>query len=239
MPQPFSSRDEIKRDVLHEWVKKALEWTALHRQTFFSILGTSAIAVIVFLFILSNFRNLQKQAWERYSAGQNWVYAKNPDNAMNFFNDVINNYSRTPAAKYALLAKGDLLYQQKKFSEAVECYKKCLDRNPPKIILPFALSGLGIAQEDSNDFPSAIATYKRFVSDFPDHYLTPKIYESLARVYELSLNPDAAKEVYEKIITMYPGSLWSEKARLHYQKFAPQPFQTSPTPAQPENPSDR
>ena len=37
--------------------------------------------------------------------------------------------------------------------------------------------------------------------------------------------PDAAKEIYEKMITMFPGTMWSEKARLRYQGLSPQPFQ--------------
>lgn len=234
MPQPFSTRDELKRDLLQEWVKQSLEWIAAHRQTFFSVLGTIVVSALVLIFIITNLRNLRRQAWERYSAGQNWVYANNPDNALNFFNEVINNYARTPAAIYALLSRGDLLYRQRKFPEATDSYKQCLGKDPPKMILPFVLSGLGVAQEDGKDFAGAITTYKQFISEFPDHYLAPKIYESLARVYELSLNPDAAKEVYEKIITMFPATLWSEKARLRYQTLAPQPFQTPAQTAPPK-----
>jgi tetratricopeptide (TPR) repeat protein len=95
------------------------------------------------------------------------------------------------------------------------------------VILPFILASMGAAQEDQGDFNAAVATYKRLLAEFPDHFLTTKAYESLARSYELSKNPDAAKEIYEKIITMFPGTIWSEKARLRYQTLAPNPFQMS------------
>lgn len=229
MPQPFSSRQELKRDLLQEWMKKAVDWIAAHRQTFFSILGTAAVSIAVISFIVINFKNLRTQAWEKYSAGQNWMMANQPDNALNFFNEVIQNYSRTPAAIYSLLAKGDLLYQQKRYAEARESYQQCLEKKPAKILLPFVLSGLGAAQEDQGDFTAAIATYKQFVSEFPDHFLAPKIYEALARVYELSLNPEAAKEIYEKMIVAFPGSYWAEKARNRYQRLAPPPFPTGST----------
>lgn len=201
-----------------------MDWIAEHRQTFFSILGTAAVSIAVISFIVINFKNLRTQAWEKYSAGQNWMMANQPDHALNFFNEVIDNYSRTPAAIYSLLAKGDLLYQQKKYAEARESYQQCLAKDPPKILLPFVISGLGAAQEDQGDFTAAIATYKQFVSEYPDHFLVPKIYEALARVYELSLNPDAAKEIYEKMIVAFPGSYWAEKARNRYQKLAPTAF---------------
>lgn len=228
MPQPFSSRQELKRDLLQEWVKKSVEWIAAHRQTFFSIVGTLAVSIAVIAFIIVNFKNLRTQAWERYSSGQNWMLANQPDNAMSFFNDVIQNYARTPAAIHALLAKGDLLYQQRKYAEAIESYRQCLDKKPSKMILPLVLSGLGSAQEDQGDFAAAITTYKQFVSEFPDHFLAPKMYEALARVYEVSLNPDAAKEIYEKIIVAFPGTYWSEKARIRYQKLAPQLLRSAP-----------
>jgi len=228
MAQTYSSREDIKKDPLQEWTRISLEWIAANRQTFFSIAGTVAVVVIIFAFMVANFHNLRKQAWEKYSSGQNWVYANKPANAIGLFNEVLENYSHTPAATYALLSKGNVLYSQKNYPEAIDSFKKCLERNPPKIILPFVLTALGSAQEDSGDYASAIATYKKVISDFPDHYLSPKMYESLARAYELSLNPDAAKEVYEKIITMFPGTYWSEKARQRYHQISPEPFQNMP-----------
>lgn len=218
---------------MQKWVRVALEWIASHRQTFYSIVGTVAVVVLIIGFTISNFRNLKNQAWEKYFAGQSWALSNNPDNATNFYKDVVNNYAHTPAASYALLGTGDLLYRQRKFQEAIDAYKQSLDKNPPKIILPFVLASLGAAQEDKGDYAEAINTYKRFISEFPDHYLTPKIQESLARTYEVTLNPDAAKEIYEKIITMYPSTLWSERSRNRYQTLAPQPFQMSPANNQP------
>lgn len=225
--QTLSSHEELKRDPLQDSVRSGLEWIAAHRQTFFSIVGTLAVLIVVAAFIVSNFRNLRQQAWERYSAGQNWAYSGNADNAINQFNEVINQFSRTPAAAYAVLSKGDILYQQRKFPEAVEAYKQCIDRDPPKVILPFAMSALGNAQEDQGDFQGAIASYKDFLSRFPDHLLAPKVHEALGRTYELALNPDAAKETYEKIITLYPSTLWAEHARKRYQVLNPQPFQSN------------
>lgn len=227
MPQPFSSRQDIKRDPLQDWVKIALGWVVTHRQTFFSVVGTVVVALVVALFVMANFRSLKRQAWERYSAGQNWLNANNPDNAMNFFNEVINNYGRTPAATYSLLAKADMLYRQRKFGESIEVYRQCLAKDPPAIIFPFVLSGLAIAQEDNGDYTSAIETYRQFTLNNPDHLLAPKSYESLARVYELTRNVEAAKEIYEKIITMFPATFWAEKARQRYQILTPRPFQDS------------
>lgn len=229
MPQPYSTRDDIKGDPFQEYVQKGLEWIATHRQTFFSIVGTVAVVVVVVLFIIGNFKNVRRDAWERYASGINWMAAKNADNAMNMFNEVINNYGRTPAAEYALLAKGDLLYAQRNFTESIQAFKQCLEGNPKRILLPFVHSGLGTAYEDNGDYTNAISSYKQFVNEFPSHYMAPKIYESLARNYELSRNPDAAKEVYEKVITMFPDTLWAQKARVRYQMLAPQPFQSLPS----------
>ncbi|OGR82012.1 MAG: hypothetical protein A2902_02275 [Elusimicrobia bacterium RIFCSPLOWO2_01_FULL_64_13] len=228
MAQPFSSRDDIKRDVFQDSMKKALDWISRRRQTFFSIVGTAAVAAVVGVFVAANFRSLKKQAWERYSAGQNWAYAGDAAKAMGLFDDVLANFARTPAASYTLLAKADLLYNQKRFADAARAYRDCLSRDLPKAIRPYALAGLGCAQEDQGDFPGAVESYRQFTASYPDHILSPKIYESLGRVYELSMNLEAAKESYEKIITMFPGTFWSERARVRYQILAPQPFQSSP-----------
>lgn len=225
MPQVLSSREELKKDPLQEYFKQALEWIEGHRQTFYSAVGTVVVVAVVAAFIVTNFKNLRKQAWERYSSGQNAMIMQNWDGAIGTFDDVINNYGRTPAATYALLSKGDVLYRKGDYQGAIASYKLCLEKNPPKIILPLVLISMGTAQEDAADPNSAIETYKRFTSEFPDHYLAPKAYESLGRAYETTLNPDAAKGIYEKIITLFPGTSWAETARLRYQAISPAPFQ--------------
>ncbi len=234
MPQTLSSREDLKTDLFQSGIGKLLDWISHHRQTFFSIVGTLAVGGILTAFILSNFINLRKQAWERYAAGHNWSVSNEPTKSLSHFDDVIQNFSHTPAVVYAHLSKGDLLYRGRKLDEAIVHYQHCLEKKPNKFIHPFVLESLGAAQEEKGDIAASIATYKQFLQDFSDHYLAPKVYESLGRVYELSLNPDAAKEIYEKIITMYPTTLWSEKAKLRYQIISPQPFQTS-SPSSKEN----
>ena len=237
MAQPFSTRDDLKRDILQDTLKLGFDWVAANRQTFFSVLGTVGVAGVVAVFVFTNFQNLKRQAWERYNLGQTRAATNNPQNAISTFDEVVSKFGRTPAAAYALLGKGDVLYQQRRYPDAIAAYRQCLEKSPSKIIAPFVLAGLGAALEDSGDYTGAIETYKQFTSNYPDHILAPKMYESLARTYELSKNLDAAKEVYEKIITMFPETFWSEKARGRYQALAPQPFQNVPAPASQGAPS--
>lgn len=225
MGQTLQSRRDLKTDLFQSAVNSALNWIGNHRQTFFSIVGTLVVGGILTAYIVTNFISLRKQAWDRYAAGHNWSISNQPEKGLSHFDDVIQNFSHTPAATYAFLSKGDLLFRGRKFEEAITQYQECLKKNPNKTILPFLLQSLGAAQEEKGDYNAAITTYKQFLADFSDHTLAPKVYESLGRVYELALNPDAAKEIYEKIITVYPTTLWSEKAKVRYKILAPQPFQ--------------
>ncbi len=233
MPQVLSSREQLKKDPLQESIKKGIEWAGTHRQTFFSVIGTAAVALVVGAFIISNFKNVREQAWERYSAGQNAMIMQNWDGALGLFNDVTTNYGRTPAAAYAMLSKGDVLYRQGKYAESLESYKECLKNDPPRVILPLVLASKGAAEEDSGDYNAAAETYRKFVTEFQDHFLSPKVYEALGRSQELAHNPDAAKETYGQIITLFPGTPWAEVAKARYQSISPQPFQN----AQPGGPS--
>ncbi len=228
MSQPFSTRDDLKTDAFQEQIKLALEWVAANRQKFFTAVGTVAAVIAVIAFVATNMMSLRRQAWDKYNMAQTWAATNNPQNALGVYDEIINSFGRTPAAAYALLGKGDVLYQQKRYPESIESYKKALAKSPAKIILPYIYSGLGAAQEDSGNFLDAIESYKQFTANYPDHMLAPKVYESLARSYEFSRNLDAAKETYEKIITMFPDSFWAQKARDRYQALAPAPFQNAP-----------
>jgi len=228
MPQPFSTRDDLKQDPFQAKIHAALEWIAAHRQTFLRIVGTLAVTAVLAALAAASFRSLNRQAWEHYNRAQGLAAADTPENtqnALNSYDNVITKFGRTKAAVFALLGKGDLLYREKRLAEAIEAYQKCLAKKPSKRIIPFALCGLGAAQEDNGDFSGAIETYKQFTANDPNHILAPKIYESLARCYEFSKNTDAAKEVYEKIITAFPDSLWAQNAQKRYLALAPAPFQ--------------
>ena len=184
MPQQISSREDLKKDPFQDRIQLALEWIAAHRQTFFSIVGTLVVVIVIAVFVATNLRTLNTQAWERYNRGQGWAQAGNPQNAISSYDDVITNFGRTKAAAYAMLGKGDILYRQRQLPEAIKTYQECLSKGPSKLLAPFALSGLGAAQEDSGDFAGAIETYKQFTSNYPDHFLAPKMYEYQARCYE-------------------------------------------------------
>ena len=226
MAQTSFSREDLKSDLFQTGIKNTLEWIANNRQTFFSVVGTIVIGGIIAAYIFTNFINLKNQAWDRYAAGHNWSISNQPEKSLSYFDDVIQNYSHTPAAAYAHLSKGDLLFRSHKFAEAITEYQESYSQKPPKPIIPFLLQSLGAAQEEKGDYAASITSYKQFLLDYSDHYLAAKVYESLGRVYELSHNPDAAKEIYEKIITMFPSTLWAEKAQVRYQIISPQPFQS-------------
>jgi TolA-binding protein len=90
---------------------------------------------------------------------------------------------------------------------------KILELKKIKSILPHTLYLLGQCYQNLNDFTNAINTYNNFISKYPNHFLTPRVYESLAITYELAGEKENARNVYDKLNILYPGSYWSNLAQ--------------------------
>src|SRR5258706_11430450 len=98
MPQPYSTRDDLKQDPLQEYLRIILEWILANRQTFLSAAGTLAVAAVAAAFVFSGLRSRNRQAWEKYNFAQTWAVTNNPKNAIDTYSEVVANFGNSPAA---------------------------------------------------------------------------------------------------------------------------------------------
>ncbi len=206
------SHQDLKKNELADILYAVMEWIKNNRQTFYSIVGIAAGIILFTVFVLTQYYSVRMRVSDKLSIAQALIYHNQVDQGLALLNEVISQYSSSPAASMARLTKAEYLISQRKYKEAKDMTAYVMGNGKPAAVVPLAYPYMGNIQEDMQDYQGAISTYNEFLTKFPEHFLLPKILESLGRVYELSGANEQAKTIYQRLSTEYKGAKWEQNA---------------------------
>jgi TolA-binding protein len=209
----MSTRHDLKKNELADMVLIAVEWIRNNRNTFFSILAIAAGVLLFSVFFFTRLQTMKVRAEDKLSMAMGQLQQGAAPQGLATLDEIINSYGGTVAASRARLFKADYLISQNKFKEAEQAVQPVISAGKPKEVVPLAYETLGVIQEDEGNFTDALKTYTTFLEKYPEHFLTPKIYESIGRIRELTGAPQEARSMYEKLATLYPGTAWAQRAQ--------------------------
>lgn len=194
-------------------------------QTYATGAGLVLLFGVLAIYFFSSYNETKKSYWEKISMAQGYAFQGMTNQALQILDDVITKYPTSVIAQYARLNKGNILFDTKNYNLAVTVYQEVINTGKQKAILPFAYAGLGQSKENLMDYTGAEAVYKEGIVKYPEHFITPRIYDSLARVYIFMGKIEEAKQTYEKLATLYPGTYWSGAAQKFIFSVTQQPGQ--------------
>lgn len=206
-------RNELKKNELEEIVLKIIFWIKNNKQVFIGAASTVGIICFFAVFLFMRLNTMKTRSADKLSMAQGMIYQGQIDNGMKVLDEIISQYSRTESSFKARLLKAEYLILEKKYEEAEKAVFPVVLNGKPKNIIPLAAVVLGTIQEDRTKFTEAVQTYNSFLSKYSDHFLAPKVYESLGRVYEMLGSKQEAKNAYEKLSTLYPATGWAQRAQ--------------------------
>ena len=142
------------------------------------------------------------------------------------FNDAIKKYDVLLAKKnlsrvlriYVLKEKSLLLYHLEDYEKSIYAYRQCINLKPNIFIQPLIYVGLLTVYMDAGLYDEATELCEGFLSKFPNHYLTGKIYYLFGIVSELNHDIKGANRNYSELISNYEDTLWSNKATVRYSE---------------------
>jgi tetratricopeptide (TPR) repeat protein len=142
--------------------------------------------------------NLSK-AYANFSVG-------NQDAGLAILNDLVANYSKTPAAYQARLFLGDYYTSIQNYNDALTVLTDTKNDAEPATIRPLALARIINIWDIRGEWVNAKDASEEFVKKYPDNFLTKSVYLSLARYYALLGDAANVQRVCNEILTKYPGS---------------------------------
>ncbi len=211
------SRHELNKNNLAEYMDGSIEWAMNNRNTFYAVAGAIVGLIIFGIFFFSRLQEARLRNEEKLSMAQYMVRSNDASQVgqgMGTLAEVIRADANSSTGIRAAITKANALSAQQNYNDAEATLQEVLNTGKgDKRLLPLASSVLGILYENTGKYQQAIDVYNKCLAKFPNSFLSPRIYESLARVQELSGKAQEAKGTYERIITLYPASAWAANAQ--------------------------
>lgn len=116
-------------------------------------------------------------------------------------------------------AKSELLLLQHRYKEAFQWMDTIATKFPQSVLNDDLIYLKGKANELQGQWEQASGYFKQIISTYPTELLADDALFHLANIQRIHFKDDsAAMESYLKIIDQYPGSIYSEEARLSIRR---------------------
>lgn len=206
----FSARK--KKSKIRDFVDFIGKEFKENRTRFFTIIGFTVGFIIFGVFFFARIQTLEFNASDRLTTAYMYISAGETQQAVNFLNDTINLYPKTPSAYQARLVKADLLIEHKEYDLALPLLKETYEKAKPETFKPLALVRIIYLYDCQKDYDNAIMYANEFINKYSTHFYIKDIYMNLAHYYISKDSPEDAKRVYNEIITMFPETAQAEYA---------------------------
>ena len=249
-----SERHKLKHDKYADTVAKAAEWAREHRTQLLVALAVVLLACTVATWLTLSRQSAEQTAGDLLSEVRNKAYIvsfmleKTDEETISEVvagcDQIATDYPRTEAAPLALLRAGQVLNQTGRPDEAVSFFRRALELADNRSgTVALARRGLAEALEQSGKLKEAIANYQMLISSDGSPTDAQALWD-IARCHERLEETDKARDLYGKILTDSPDTLWAELARFRIERTAaasaPEVSEPplSPTPTPDPSPTD-
>ena len=202
---------------------RAFNFLTAHTQHL-KIIGI-VIGILVVLYLAGNayFGYVNNKGYEAYNeAYQAAVNTLKPDvkpeeleKAEALFSRVREDHGWAKASRLALPQLAFIKFQEKKYDEAIDLYKKFLEKaSGDKAYAPLAHMALAACYEAKGDLKAAM-DHLNPVINTPDHPFKEPAMLSLARLYRLDQKPEKARELMKEFVETFKESPFLPVAKTY------------------------
>jgi len=205
-----------KPDEFMSLTSKAIDFVKGHKRQF-DYLGTAVLGLIViYMGIYAYMRYINKKGQEAFNTAYYSMLNStdsngartDPKRTEELFNNVIEKYGMSKAAKLAIPELAYSKFEEKKYDEAIAMYeeylKKVSENDPCKSLARLSLSS---CYEQKGEYDNAVAPLEK-IMEGPDDYIKEQAMMSLARVYRLAGNQEKSDETINQFKETFPKSVF-------------------------------
>jgi tetratricopeptide (TPR) repeat protein len=172
------------------------------------LVGGGMIAAIAFSLV-----GLRARVLDQFAAARSQAMAGKNVEALEALNKLLESQKTGVIAVQALLTKGDLLTAQGRYDDAVAAFEQALRQADRPAYRALAVANIAQAREDGGKLQEAETLYQQFLKDFPDHFLTARMYLALGRVQQMQGKAAEGRATWERLVTLYPATTWGQLAQ--------------------------
>lgn len=211
---------EIHRNVIERFLMDAKDFIKNNQKltmySFIALLGAIVIAVAV-LIAVDHVNSVNEQRFDEIMDRLAKIKGPAEEDSMNkVIADLKKHIDSTyfgfshNAAYYVL---GNIYYDRRKWSEAEQNLVTYADKENKNLLAPIALLKAAFSLEEANDLKGAIGVYRRLEEKYADSVVADQVFYNYARVCAMNGDMVNARNYYNKVISTFPDSGYSQQAK--------------------------
>jgi len=127
------------------------------------------------------------------------------------FKNIAEKYGSTGAGKAALMQYADICYLTKNYDEAIKIYNLALGVLGETEFKTLILNGLAYSYEEKEDYEQAAKYFEMIISEEAAVMKDQALF-NLGRMYGKLGKPELEKEVFGRLVSEYPDSMYFDLA---------------------------
>lgn len=116
-------------------------------------------------------------------------------------------------SRSGLYVAAGLYFEAGMYEKALESYLKSADRSPRSFFAPLALQQAARSCEALGRNGEAVEICRRLEKDYADSAVADQVAYDAGRLYQMEGDLFKARESFNKVLTLFPGSPFAKKAR--------------------------
>ena len=199
-------------DILVNVLTKMVRFYKKHQTR---VLVTLVILVLVITGIILYTNHLKKvteNSWAAYYRAQIALLQEGQEAGFKQLDQIAADYKGTPAAAYAQLLKGDMLYSTENFAQAAPVYKE-LTADKNEMVRTLAALSQAAALQAAQNYQASIDVMNDFIAKNSKSFALPQAYLTLALSQELAGNKTQAVESYKYLLGNYTKTYFGKIAK--------------------------
>lgn len=215
----MSTRSELKENILASKLEIVIKWGMENRGPVLTIAGLTLAGLLLSSVFILRSREQKEFNVTRLAQVQALVIQKRYDQARSILEDMALINLSGPLAFQIPYYRGVTALGLKDYAAAQTYLKEAFDKGGDSPLKPLTLVNLGFAFEEAGDPAGAVEQYGRFMADFPEHFMAPRVQLLLGKALLRAGKEVEGKKALEQLVDLYPTSAWAENARSIMDKY--------------------
>jgi len=215
-PEKRITKRRMKQDKLVSTAFKAAEYAQKNKKYFIGGISAVVLIALVVYFVNLSISRKEGAAQELLGRAQLASAMQQPALAAADFQNIIEEYGSTPAAKRAMYFLAKLYYDQQKCDSAVYYYENYIQRyakNDDEMLASSAYAGAATCLENTGDYAKAGEYYMKAAEAANNELHSPGYYMNAGRAFDKAEQYDQAQKAYQAVVDKYSRSPFYSTAR--------------------------
>lgn len=199
-------------DFISSGLLSLIKWCKQHKQGLLTALVILVLAAVVGYAYYSHQKKITENSWAAYYKAQVALATQGQEAGFAQMDSISAEFPASPAAQYAQLLKGDILYANENFAQAADVYAP-LTSSANETVRTVATLSQAASLQAMQDYKTSADLMQQFIQNNPNSFALPQAYQTLAISQELSGDKTAAINTYKHILEAYAKTYFGTFAK--------------------------